>query len=276
MARLERIDGRLGLGNLISRLELEPGRDVFVFDFDRTLTNGFASPDQELDITLRIRGGSHTLDALRLLKRLGVEMYIVTARNPSRLTIEQLEASIQRCQLELGEFFLPSPDSQYVVESLENGMKLAHRGNLYASDYAKPNAIRHLLNRVAEGGSKRVVHFVDDFVGNSFDVAMSSEFGQAEVCSYWWDSFPEESAGEMGLVSSFSSDFTYQPGTQLARERFGLTGEESDRRLAWVLDYERVNRITKPPIEVEKPVVKKKDLSAFQGLTFGVPRRLPE
>lgn len=272
-ARLERIDGRLGLGDLISRLALEPGRDVFVFDFDRTLTNGFASPEQELDIAQRIRGGQHTLDALRLLKRLGVEMYVVTARNPSRLTIEQLEASIQRCQLELGEFFLPSPDSQYVVESLENGMKLAHRGNLYASDYAKPNAIRHLLGRGAGG---RRVHFVDDFVGNSFDVAMSTEFGQAEVCSYWWDSFPEERAGEMGLVSSFSSDFTYQPGTQLARERFGLTGDESEQRLAWVLDYERVNNIGKPPVEVEKPVVKKKDLSAFQGLAFGGPRRQPE
>lgn len=251
-----------------------------LFDFDRTLTNGFATPDETLPMEKRIRGGKHTLDALRVCKQHDhlIKMFIITARSPSVLTIQQLEASMSNCQSELAEIFLTDDhkSSEYKVEKF-HGIQLAFKGHLYASDYSKSFAIRHLLT-TKPTSSKTTLHFFDDFVGNAYDVGIS-EYPAGSlggVHTYWWDTFEEEQLGFIGPITSFSSDFPYQDGTVKARIQFGLSPEDSEKRKAWYLQHELKNNIKPKDIKLEAPPVQKLNLSKFQNLTFGgPPKRQP-
>ena len=79
-------------------------RVVCIFDFDRTLTNGTSfKPGASLD--RRVRGGKHTLTALKKISQAGAHFYIVTARSPRELVIKQVRESFKKAQRELGSLF---------------------------------------------------------------------------------------------------------------------------------------------------------------------------
>ena len=81
---------------------------ILVFDFDRTLTNGISSPG-EATLAKLVRGGSSTIAALSKAHALGWPLYIITARRPSALTIEQIYASLNNAQSALSRFFPRGP-----------------------------------------------------------------------------------------------------------------------------------------------------------------------
>jgi len=239
--------------SILERTTKESISTILVFDFDRTLTNGFASPDKELPIEKRIRGGKLTLDALRKAKEHPlVQLFVITARSPSMLTIQQLEAAMQNCQAELAEIFIPSTE-KYHVEKV-NGRTLAWRGPIFAADYAKPIALQQILSTDKIKADKVEVHFFDDFVMNAFDIGVA-EYGShvTHVYSYWWDTYEEETKGMMGLMTSFSSDFPYQKGTEAARLAFRVDGKTSEERRQWYEAYEKLNKIVPNVVKEELP-----------------------
>jgi hypothetical protein len=264
------------LTNIMNRWESgSSSKPLLIFDFDRTLTNGFAEPGQPLD--KRIRGGEASLSALNQACAKGIEMFIVTARAPTKLTIEQLEASLNNCQQELFQVFGKSTD-EYHVEKVD-GRYLAWRGRLFASDYSKPIAVRQILSEIQLSGSDLVdLHFFDDFVMNSFDVG-AGEFGPhvSTISTYWWDTFKEEEMGLIGSVVSFSSDFPYQDQCEPALSAFGLTGEQITARKDYYIDREtKLNIKPKEKEELAPPVKIKEGLKAnLGGLLAGIKPRMP-
>ena len=253
------LEGAEGLSKAIHRILEEKPKDVrtlLIFDFDRTLTNGFASPSLDLPIEKRIRGGLLTLNALRRAKSEGIDLFIITARSPTALTIESLEASMQNCQVELAEIFVPpaSANEKCHVEKI-NGRYLAWRGPLFAADYSKPIALQQILSTYNVKTEEKVqVHFFDDFVMNAFDIGVA-DYGAhvTHVSTYWWDTYEEETRGLMGLVNSFSSDFPYQKGTEAARLAFGMNDEVSNERRKWYEQYEKDHNIVQTAKEELPP-----------------------
>lgn len=79
-------------------------RVICIFDFDRTLTNG-TSFESGASLDRRVRGGKHTLTALEKLSQSGAHFYIVTARSPRKLVINQIQESFRKAQKELGSLF---------------------------------------------------------------------------------------------------------------------------------------------------------------------------
>ena len=262
------LQGPMGLSEAVDRVvesvsthATENLKHILVFDFDRTLTNGFASPDANLPVEKRIRGGSMTLESLRKAKSVGSEMFIITARSPTRLTIEQLEASMKNCQQELAEIFIKQDqtkelDQPYRVEKV-NGRNLAWRGRLFASDYSKPIAMQQILSEISLAETTNhhdislAVHFFDDYVMNAFDIG-AGDYGPkvVDISTYWWDTHLEETSGSIGLVYSFSSDFPYQKGCESALLAFGIDHEKLEERRRIYLEFEAKHNIKPKAKEV--------------------------
>ena len=122
-----RLSGVRGLGTfLLETCSMLPVDAVplFAFDFDRTLTNGFAPPGAQLEA--RIRGGQHTLDGLHAVAALtNSRQCIITARTDetgrvSQGKLRQVVAQLAKSQHELLKCFdIPKDDScNRIVELL--------------------------------------------------------------------------------------------------------------------------------------------------------------
>ena len=110
---------------------------LLVFDFDKTLTNGFADPDAPIEG--RVSGGSHPADALRTtLSTWGMQRIILTARPPSKSTVESVLLQLTGA-MQLGDCFVSAPSSKHIYEQLapfafgSNRATLAHAADVYAS-----------------------------------------------------------------------------------------------------------------------------------------------
>ena len=124
---LPRLSGSGGLAAAVNAA-LESGaasRTLLVFDFDRTLTNGISRPGDE--IAKVVRGGEATVAALRRAHDAGAELFIVTARRPARLSVEQLFASLDNAQSALSPFF-PRGDCVEFRFGNRGGVPLARGG----------------------------------------------------------------------------------------------------------------------------------------------------
>jgi hypothetical protein len=109
--QLKSMRGPGALAVLIDQVIAYPGRKVMVFDFDRTLTNGFATPGDTL-VSHGVRGGQETVDALVRAKAAGVELFIVTARKSTVLVLEQVLAQLKGPQKDLAMAFeIGKPDT---------------------------------------------------------------------------------------------------------------------------------------------------------------------
>ena len=124
-----RLSGASGLGTfLIESCSSLPAAAVplFVFDFDKTLTNGLAPPGACLDA--RVRGGGHTLDGLRATAAVPrSRRCLITARADetgriSQGKLQQVLSQLHRAQPELLEFFeVSSDESHRIVELVPEG-----------------------------------------------------------------------------------------------------------------------------------------------------------
>ena len=124
-----RLSGSSGLGTfLIEACSSLPADAVplFAFDFDKTLTNGFAPPGACLEA--RVRGGAHTLDGLRATAAVPCSRRcIITARadetgRVSQGKLQQVVSQLHRAQPELLEFFeIPSDESCHRIVELVPG-----------------------------------------------------------------------------------------------------------------------------------------------------------
>ena len=124
-----RLSGWAGLGTFLveacSSLPVDAVA-LFAFDFDKTLTNGFAPPGACLEA--RVRGGAHTLDGLRATAAVPCSRRcIITARadetgRVSQGKLQQVVSQLHRAQPELLEFFeIPSDESCHRIVELVPG-----------------------------------------------------------------------------------------------------------------------------------------------------------
>ena len=170
---LPRLSGSGGLAAAVSAaLESGPAsRTLLVFDFDRTLTNGISRPGDETAKV--VRGGEATVAALRRAHDAGAGLFIVTARRPARLSVEQIFASLDNAQAALAPFF-PRGDVVEFRFGDRGGVPLARGGSVYASGYQKAAALAHIVSDQKQAGLR--VFFFDGHSGPMND--MTAAFGR--------------------------------------------------------------------------------------------------
>ena len=238
---LPRLSGSGGLAAAVAAA-LESGaasRTLLVFDFDRTLTNGISRPGDETAKV--VRGGEATVAALRRAHDAGAGLFIVTARRPARLSVEQIFASLDNAQSALSPFFPRGDCVEFRFGSEQGGVPLARGGSVYASGYQKAAALAHIVSDQKRAGLR--VFFFDDSVVNSYVVATSAAQhlaggalapAVAELTSYWWDSYDEEMGPgpTMGPSPLGTADSNYPDHLRHMLRAYGVTAAERDARIA--------------------------------------------
>jgi hypothetical protein len=245
---MERISGATALASAIDAALLSTSAPasapasapppLFVFDFDRTLTNGMSNPG-ETELGKLVRGGSTTIAALQRARDAGSKLYIITARRPVSMTVQQLFASLDHAQSALSPFFeRGQPEEMLLHDEQGNAIPLARGGNVIAADYQKAAALAHIIQEQPSQANLRVFFF-DDVVVNSFVVATSTKqhLGPAcsapEITSYWWDTFDEEIGPNPSMKPSHtnSTDSSYADFARHMLEAYGVTAAECDARI---------------------------------------------
>lgn len=251
------------------------------FDFDRLLTNGFDSQEKEASpIEKRIRGGTELLKGLSNCLEKGAELFVVTARSPTVITIQQLQASLQNPQKELAEFFLDFKKAGEVIDFSD--YKFASNNRLFATGYHKESAIAYIVDKLALKNAE--LFFFDDAVTNCYSVAsnwrklLPKPADKVILTSVWADPFFEETEVEgqatMVPVHSESSDFNYHTYLKAQLEYFGIDNATATSRrdvyLAEEKKYGRKPPKTKadPPPEAKKMENVEKKFAGLAGL-FG-------
>eukprot|EP00568_Trieres_chinensis_P011021 CAMPEP_0183292202 /NCGR_PEP_ID=MMETSP0160_2-20130417/1347_1 /TAXON_ID=2839 ORGANISM="Odontella Sinensis, Strain Grunow 1884" /NCGR_SAMPLE_ID=MMETSP0160_2 /ASSEMBLY_ACC=CAM_ASM_000250 /LENGTH=419 /DNA_ID=CAMNT_0025453123 /DNA_START=22 /DNA_END=1278 /DNA_ORIENTATION=- len=263
--RGQRIEGPSGLAQFIHSVEQrhakdEPGRIILVFDYDRTLTNGFASPDTApFD---RLRGGRESFDAISSCP---YRKFVLTARPASAATVTTMteHCAVLRMYVDAGALDIEGEVEKLDVSGGQSGItaRIIRRGSVYASDYNKGLALAQIVARawpeLAAPESKqektyrfgrRFVYFVDDNVNNSFEVdttshgVLLSEYGEEYRCvkvrGIWWDTFVEEFGSDCkGNLPSmrplgFGTDFSLNAEYAIALRHFGVSCSEREERLS--------------------------------------------
>jgi hypothetical protein len=247
MAAVHYLSGQAALARQVEEVmeSCAAPRDVaLVFDFDRTLTNGYASPEQ-VAVEHRIRGGQATVQALHRAAKAGARLFVVTARSAREMILDTMVHSFSSSGTlhEIGELFV-SADSAF-EQVLVDDAKLARKGHIYATDYRKPAAIKHIFRTLGEHAA---VHFFDDFVGNAYDVALASWPPGCVLHVYWWDPFEEERCESMTMVSTSSTDWSYKQEYAGYRRAFGVDDATALPRIQMYL--ERAKSAAKPGADV--------------------------
>jgi len=209
---------------------------IFIFDFDRTLTNGISFPG-EPSLDKLVRGGTSTTAALLRAKLAGCPLYIITARRPSTLTVEQIFASLDHAQSALSPFFERGPPASLIVADLDepsHKIPLARGGNIFAADYQKAAALAQIIREQAEPTK---IYFFDDAIVNSFVVAEHLDRHLRGhnffLFSYWWDTFEEECGPTPTMTPSHTSstDSSYAEHLSHMLLAFGIDSNERERRI---------------------------------------------
>mmetsp|Transcript_21456 Transcript_21456/g.39996 ORF Transcript_21456/g.39996 Transcript_21456/m.39996 type:complete len:643 (+) Transcript_21456:101-2029(+) len=266
-------------------------RTMVFYDFDRTLTNGLASPDIK-ELKRRIRGGEDSLAALRDLSE-KASLYVVTARSPRSAVVDQLATSLRGPQKELGEFFLKENTAEGPLDDTSDikfcGFPLAYSPSthLYASGYEKPAAVAHALQlNIPKGFDYDVsVVFYDDVVLNVHDVGtrlaeILIDAGRDDLAServklecVWWDTYEEE-IGEnatMAAAPTKNPEYINVPMMYPHLAAFGLEQAEVEKRHEAYLKLEQSKNngkglseaAPKPPPGKLKLKTGQQDLAAF-------------
>ena len=210
---------------------------LFVFDFDRTLTNGMSKPGEEVELSKVVRGGEDTVRALQRAKDAGAGLYIITARAPRALTVEQLYASLDNAQSALSPIFrrgTEAPEEFTVKDADGNDIPLARGGNIFAADYQKAAALAQIIRE--QGQDSLRAFFFDDAIVNAHVVATatklhlssSSEIPDVALTSYWWDTYEEETGPNRSMTPSHTAttDSNYADFARHMLSDFGVTKEE--------------------------------------------------
>ena len=217
-AQCVRLSGSRALGDTIASIVAQRQPEevtLLVFDFDKTLTNGHASPTSSLE--QRVRGGTHTIEALReTLATPGILRKVLTARPPTKSSVESVALQLNG-SMQLGEFFATEASAEECApfEYGSCGAMIAHAADVYASGYDKPSGISALVldtctvaaaranTKVEERACPPIrVHFFDDSVSNAYRVSSETVLATGAVPGmvgalppqwdvpltvYWWD-----------------------------------------------------------------------------------------
>ena len=149
-----RIEGSKGLAHVLRIIENHhandnPGDVFLVFDFDKTITNGFNLPT--VNGSERVRGKQTTVDAINDSK---FAKFILTARCPKVITLETIrnDKTFQVINSR-NNFPLDVPKEIFTFEnggadttSASQSPVLVHDGHLYASGYQKARGIAHIVH----------------------------------------------------------------------------------------------------------------------------------
>lgn len=250
-----REEGPGGLARILqsattSNAEQNTHVEIFL-DFDRTLTNGLITKT-DLPLAQRVRGGALSVTALHSTTKSGLHPYIVTARSPHGIVIDQLVTSLRGPQKEIGRFFL-SNDRLHgnTAPRCETGSFYGHDlafatdARLYASDYHKPAAIAHALSRnyaPCPTADPILVFFVDDASVNVHDVGsrlaeLLVQGGRGDLARrvtvrcYWWDTFREDTGMSPSMAPESSrTERGYQDFMVNQLLDFGISSLEARRR----------------------------------------------
>ncbi len=255
-AERRRLSGSKALGDTIRRIldERQPDEvTLLVFDFDKTLTNGYATPTTS-SVDQRVRGGMHTIEALRAtLATPGVRRKVLTARPPTKSSVESVVLQLTG-SMQLGEYFATDApaEERAPFEYGAGGAMIAHAADVYASGYDKPSGISALVLDVVVPGRVHVqadakvderpcppirVHFFDDSVANAYRVSTETVLPTGAVedmvgatpatwdvklTAYWWDLYAEEFEEHSISPATPDADFALAPadGGRLPRPPF--------------------------------------------------------
>jgi len=167
-------------------------------------------------------------------------MYIITARRPAKLTIEQLYASLDNAQSVLSSFFPRGSPGEFTTE---NGIPLARGGNIFASDYQKAAALSEIVMENASSLNEKQkldIYFFDDAIVNAYVVGTTLNQHLAEplhervrLTSCWWDPFEEETGLNQTMTPSHTdtTDSNHADFTPHMLEAYGITKEQRDERV---------------------------------------------
>lgn len=230
-----RVEGAGGLSDLLRALERRhsddgPGSVALVFDFDRTLTNGFSAPSESSDCGdgvdgidySRFRGGKASYDAV---VQCPFPKMVLTARPPTRSDVDTLASCdrVVRAYAEAGALDV-SGDIEVVDAPSMNGstattVPIARKGSICAAGYDKsaalayiasqswPNAERLPLDFESPQGKDKFLYFIDDNVNNAYEADVCAEkllvscyrermdrrhLESISIRGIWWDTYLEE------------------------------------------------------------------------------------
>jgi hypothetical protein len=262
----QRLEGERGLADflgLVQKRHSENANDaIVVFDYDRTLTSGFSTPDTPT--FLRIRGGKPSFQAIC---QLCLRKFVLTARPVSKSTIKTLVESDPTMKLFLDAGALSASGDMYRADiqspTGSSTVPIMSQGSIYASDYNKSATLAYIIARAWPSSSttpadgQKWVYFIDDNANNAFEADLMvrdillTHYGHAyrnvRTRGIWWDPYCEEfgknssSNDDGGLAvvekatlrpAAQGSDFSLNDEYAAACRHFGIGNEERRQRLS--------------------------------------------
>ena len=197
-AQCVRLSGSRALGDTISSIVAQRQPEevtLLVFDFDKTLTNGHASPTSSLE--QRVRGGTHTIEALRkTLATPGILRKVLTARPPTKSSVESVVLQLIG-SMQLGEFFATEASAEECApfEYGSCGAMIVLDTCTVAAAIANTKVEQRACPPIR-------VHFFDDSVSNAYRVSSETVLAtgavpgmvgalppqwDVQLTVYWWD-----------------------------------------------------------------------------------------
>eukprot|EP00924_Labyrinthula_sp_SR-Ha-C_P015926 snap_masked-scaffold_4-processed-gene-13.20-mRNA-1 protein AED:1.00 eAED:1.00 QI:0/-1/0/0/-1/1/1/0/278 len=253
--KLQTISSSKGLTQINCHLS---NKNIFIFDFDRTLTNGL-NLSENSSINQRIRGGKTTVELLKKLKKTS-SLYVLTARSE----LQALLSAFEHSQVELKDIFVQEGNLEDVIFK-ETKIQISNK--ILSTGYNKELGIEYILEKELRNENQQNIQifFVDDYVANAYSVFMhfqylketGKEFEASNIkinlCSIFWDTYEEEMTGSMKLSNPYFGEFNFSENNSICCREFGISEEEREKR-----SKEYFSKFP-PPIEVQKRQPKKLD-----------------
>eukprot|EP00924_Labyrinthula_sp_SR-Ha-C_P012578 augustus_masked-scaffold_10-processed-gene-10.56-mRNA-1 protein AED:1.00 eAED:1.00 QI:0/-1/0/0/-1/1/1/0/278 len=210
-------------------------KNVFIFDFDRTLTNGL-NLNEESALHERIRGGKTTVELLRQLKQTST-LYVVTARSD----LKALLSSFDHAQAELKDILLEEGNLEDVIYK---DAKFQVHNKILSTGYNKELGVQFILEKELLDENDKDIHvwFIDDYVANAFNVythfmnlkeegkELAALDAGVNLCCVFWDPYEEESNGSMKASNPYLEEFNFSENNAVCCRAFGISDQEREKR----------------------------------------------
>ena len=228
---LSKITGKHAMANIIKNI---PGvqKSMFVFDFDKTITNGLLS-NRDPTIDNLIRGGMKTATVLNYLKYQNIPMCILTARDPTLTEVENLkkeltviDESLTNTNISISDIFYKSDSPNLISEVY--GVKIFQCDNIYACGFNKGETFKLIMDNFSDKDITDIYYF-DDNIYNVIDVASNTIKNKTLHC-YWWDCFDEYVSKEMIKDVWAVEDFSYKKEYLEFLKEFGIDEQMRKQR----------------------------------------------
>jgi hypothetical protein len=253
-SHLIRISGQNAMAEVLEELvknnSIDFGTTAFVFDFDRTITNGdLPPPDLCNGCKPNIRGGVRSAKALHAVKQNGGLLCILTARYGSVETMENMNDVL----IAMDKFLEPHSisyrdifnvqDNLSASQTVIEGNPVSNLGNMFACGWNKGTTFDNLIKQ--RYPSIKTVYFFDDHVYNPVNVVdkLSNNPYVSEVYSFWWDCFEDHiKEKSMSFHPFLDGEMSYGLKYTDCLKRFDIDGETQGERAKQLLDLRKEQR----------------------------------